>query len=174
MLLTFATSHLESLADHTYQREQQLAESLRYLATDKNVLYTGDMNIDSRVDGQVSLPAPWCDAWLAVNGHMPDESGHTWNPKINKMIKRRRARLGRRLDRMFVSLTDFTVKNAELVGTEPLDVDLFPSDHFGLCVDFEESTKGLKGKSDFTVESIKDSRRPGLFGRPANWKKYIG
>lgn len=171
--LTVATSHLESLPDYTFQREQQLAESLGHLASRQNVVFTGDMNIENKIDGQVHVPAPWCDAWPVVNGLMPEENGHTWNPRINTMIPRR-ATQPNRLDRMFVSLSDFTVKRAELVGNEPFDGDLFPSDHFGLLVEFEAFTNGLKGKSEFKIENISNSRRPGLFERPPNWKKYIG
>ena len=161
--LIIATSHIESEANDTYRREEQLAESFRYLATHRNVLFMGDTNIHTEADGEVRLPAPWCDVWLTINKDLPEESGFTFYSKINTMLKRDYAS---RLDRMFASLTDFTVKTAELVGNEPLADGLFPSDHFGLFVEFQESAEGLKGKSEFTVESIKDPSHSGLFQRP--------
>lgn len=173
--LTVFTSHLESFIskeqNSSRERVAQLKDALRVIdgvvdrrASERdargesggvrNAIFMGDTNWDESTDGEVPLPAEWCDAWLS---HGDGGAGYTYDLRRNPMMG---GYLQKRLDRAFYRLEDFDVTGVRMVGTEPVRrrdgsavtyVDeyrgrnqtrpVLPSDHFGLLVTLAPKTR---------------------------------
>lgn len=132
--LVFATSHLESL-NHAKVRREQIGETLKVLDNSVDVVFCGDTNINEADDGQVSLPAPWKDAWSTLRPHDP---GYTFDVDRNRMMaqadawaRSNHARL--RFDRFWSKLRNYELVSIDLLD-EPVAGDVWPSDHFGLLL----------------------------------------
>ena len=161
--LTIATSHFESMAFNTKQREWQLKKSIEMLSLSNNVCLMGDLNLELEVDGEVVLPPPWYDAWLSLPGNSHD-NGYTWDPSINSMNNDGSTK--NRFDRVLCKLLDFTVHSMKVVGKKQLSPGVFPSDHFGLL-----TVLTLQGKSAGHA-SLADTTKTKsvVFKRPPNWE----
>jgi endonuclease/exonuclease/phosphatase family metal-dependent hydrolase len=139
--LTVANVHLESTAEETEARVQQLERITECLADEPDVLLVGDMNFPALPERPENRPlAGWVDTWAQLR---PNEPGYTIDSKINRMrwlVKRKQDH--RRIDRVFYRCQHWRPTSIELLGTTPLPQDqlTFPSDHFGLCVDLVRSS----------------------------------
>jgi len=139
--LVFATTHLESLGE-SQARSAQIMESTESLGSSSDVIICGDTNINENIDGEVQLPPPWIDAWLACR---PDDPGYTFDVERNPMLAqksswaiRNQARL--RYDRFWVKLQNYALTDIELLDGPVDDSDtLWPSDHFGLLLTIEHA-----------------------------------
>eukprot|EP00440_Ansanella_granifera_P016176 gb/GFBE01017572.1/.p1 GENE.gb/GFBE01017572.1/~~gb/GFBE01017572.1/.p1 ORF type:complete len:264 (+),score=61.54 gb/GFBE01017572.1/:1-792(+) len=146
--LVFATSHLESL-DRAKVRKTQIEESLKMLGKAADVVFCGDTNINEAVDGDVQLPSPWQDAWVALK---PEDPGYTFDVSRNRMMaqhdnwaRENNARL--RFDRFWFKVSNYAPTAIDLLDN-PIEGDLWPSDHFGLLLTLEEwrQNRGDLGK----------------------------
>ena len=170
-LLDIGTSHLESLADFSYQREEQLNFCLESLHPRRNAILLGDLNLLPFSDGPITLPEPWRDAWLSIAGHT-EENGLTWDEaaNVNVTFKRRRQH---RPDRVLCKLQDFVVEEVAVVGRELIGENLMISDHFGVFM-------RLSAVSSSTSDTMPPSPQASVgytrvpFERPKDWKRYIG
>ena len=130
--LVVGTTHLESL-DAPVTRERQLRQALEFLQQFpvRNRILCGDMNLrhGQRVDHV--LGTAWSDPWTVLH---PDDPGLTRDASTNPMTA---DPLHDRLDRFFLSCTDYEPVRIERVGTEPVagDPALYPSDHFGVFLE---------------------------------------
>lgn len=152
--LVVGTSHLESLNSFKVRREQMnqsfhrmdmVGETSSKSEVD-DMVFCGDTNINEQIDGMVSLPHPWKDAWLELRGRSGDP-GFTFDVDRNGMMaqmdgwaQENRARL--RFDRFWTKLKHYRLDEIELVGVEALggsaDVEtIWASDHFGLLLTLE-------------------------------------
>eukprot|EP01023_Acetabularia_acetabulum_P026651 TRINITY_DN2527_c0_g1_i5.p1 TRINITY_DN2527_c0_g1~~TRINITY_DN2527_c0_g1_i5.p1 ORF type:complete len:348 (-),score=44.25 TRINITY_DN2527_c0_g1_i5:343-1386(-) len=145
----FATSHLESPIpgnQYTTARQQQFTQAIQNLDQPGIVVvYGGDMNWDDKRDGEMKIPEHWQDSWTATH---PGNPGPTYDGVNNGMLSNR---MKSRLDRIVFKLPKFKVKEAKLVGNKEIKgltyekqrkggkitLPVYPSDHFGLLVEFE-------------------------------------
>lgn len=160
---TIATSHLESMAYTTKEREAQLQQSLKILSEYEDVCIMGDLNLELKVDGEIQLPMPWNDAWLSIPGNS-HENGYTWDTAMNSNAQVSEPNTTKdRFDRVFCKLLNFSVGNMHVVGTEPYN-NVYLSDHFGLFTNLSY------GKGTVTRGPVVKEAR---FMRPRGWEKYI-
>ena len=77
----------------------------------------------------------WWVGWRGKEGD-PGDPGYTYDPATCPMAFDDWGRC--RLDKCLFRSKDmaWAASDATMIGTDPIDMDLFPSDHFGLCVDF--------------------------------------
>ncbi|XP_078378876.1 5'-tyrosyl-DNA phosphodiesterase-like [Oculina patagonica] len=164
-----ATTHLEHSGNFAKLREEHLRESLKILSSFENVCVMGDMNIERQFDGEVILPRPWIDAWLALPGHT-DSNGYTWDQSKNPFIRKYgESTLKDRLDRVFCKLSDFEVKEMKIVGDKTAKTDVLPSDHFGLFTVLEQSAKAGGDKHSKLSQTATEV----YFKRPPGWENLI-
>lgn len=157
------SSHLESYISSNrtsaQERRVQIEECFSRLNKHANAIFMGDTNWDDK-DGDVPVPEGWRDAWLELR---PDEPGFTYDARKNDML---RGYLQKRLDRAFVKLKHFDVKNIEMVGTQPIpgvtyhktvsnrgkseiiELPVLPSDHFGLLLTLRGKSRRLDEDND--------------------------
>lgn len=160
---TIATSHLESMAYTTKEREAQLQLCLKILSEYDDVCLMGDLNLELKVDGEVQMPTPWFDAWLSIRGNT-HANGYTWDPSGNSNAQVSEPNTTKdRFDRVFCKLLNFSVAKMHVVGTEPYN-DVYLSDHFGL---FTNLSYGEGTVTEGPV--VKEAR----FIRPKGWEKYL-
>ncbi|XP_031554976.1 uncharacterized protein LOC116291883 [Actinia tenebrosa] len=162
--LTIATSHLESMAFTTKEREAQLQQSLQILSEYDDVCLMGDLNLELKVDGEVYLPTPWIDTWLSIPGNS-HSNGYTWDPAMNSNAQVSEPNTTKdRFDRVFCKLLNFSVKNMSIIGTEPHD-GVHLSDHFGVFTNLTHKERAMTGGP----KVVKEAR----FIRPRGWEKYL-
>lgn len=137
--LTVATVHLESGAETTPLRVQQLEQVVAALSAEPDgaeLVLVGDMNFPAEAERPENRPLTgWSDVWAALH---PDDPGYTIDTQVNQMrwlAKRRDDQ--RRIDRVFVRGQRWRAASIELLGTHSLPDDplTFASDHLGLCVE---------------------------------------
>ncbi|MCA9716226.1 MAG: endonuclease/exonuclease/phosphatase family protein [Myxococcales bacterium] len=133
--LTVATVHLESTAETTARRVQQLELITERLARERDVLLVGDMNFPDGERPEAAALAGWRDAWRELR---PGDPGYTVDSETNQMRawtnpRRKRARL----DRALLRGDGWRFTAATRLGTRPLPEDplTFISDHYGLLVE---------------------------------------
>lgn len=161
---TIATSHLESMAYSTLEREKQLQQSLDILNEYDNVCLMGDLNLEMKVDGEIQLPNEWFDAWLSIknNTHL---NGITWDPDKNPYIKMSEPQSTYdRFDRVLCKLKNFGIQSVDIVGRKA-DNGVFLSDHYALYT-------RLKFGSSQTIAHKSPLVNKVRFMRPNNWKKF--
>ncbi|MBN1466667.1 endonuclease/exonuclease/phosphatase family protein [candidate division KSB1 bacterium] len=133
--LVVGCMHLESEDNHDKRRDQlrQALTHFSYFRT-RNKILTGDTNVRGEEDIDDLLPDAWSDVWEQL---MTNDPGYTADSERNSL---RQGGRRDRLDRVYCSCHDFKPQRVQLVGTEPLlhtdGSSFFPSDHFGLLVDF--------------------------------------
>lgn len=154
------TSHLESLKPHAEQRKKQLAIVLGELQGGARAMsgaapaprfafFAGDTNLRDPEVGK--LPTGAADAWVAAG--KPADAQYTWDLLKNKNAIMPDGGTPRmRFDRGYYwappdAQEHWRVAGVSLVGTESSRLPgasrpLWPSDHFGVCFDFEYSGPG--------------------------------
>jgi hypothetical protein len=85
------------------------------------------------------------DAWWVGRRGKEGDPGYTYDPSTCPMAFDDWGRC--RLDKCLFRSKDmaWAASDATMVGTNPIDEDLFPSDHFGLCVDFHRRRAARDG-----------------------------
>ncbi|XP_020085749.1 uncharacterized protein LOC109708424 [Ananas comosus] len=107
-------------------RKTQAKAVMDTLDNSSNAVFGGDMNWTEKKDGPFPLREGWVDAWTYLKG---SDDGYTYDTKSNEHLKDRRT-LQERLDRFVCKLSDFSLIDIELIGTEAYP----PSDHYGLLL----------------------------------------
>eukprot|EP00919_Chromeraceae_sp_WS-2016_P002565 GHVR01006264.1.p1 GENE.GHVR01006264.1~~GHVR01006264.1.p1 ORF type:complete len:189 (-),score=34.00 GHVR01006264.1:57-623(-) len=163
--VVFMNTHLESCWQYKKTRLAQLSNALLSLRTSQSPFFQtpgsdecvclsilgGDMNLrDSEMKelDSTSMRDVYVDIWEALG--KPERCKYSWDMKVNDNYKeanphkkKREPRL--RFDRVYMSTGEKRSKihthtwkatHMKLVGTERLDCGVFPSDHFGLLIDF--------------------------------------
>ena len=89
-----------------------------------------DFNINDADPENEKLDEILIDSWKALYF---DDKGYTWNKEKNYLARMSSAwdDPNERIDRIFVNHAEW-LDSMELLGTEPIDDNLWPSDHFGL------------------------------------------
>ena len=137
------TSHLESFGSESSERKRQFNDILLYMRrrpNDVNVIFGGDTNLrDEEVVAVGGLPDEVCDTWVTCGS--PTEAEFTWDMSENDnmvMQDDRQPRL--RLDRIFLrpAKTGKVVKPQIFthIGKQRLSCGRFPSDHWGIWLEF--------------------------------------
>ena len=159
----FAATHLIYAPHNTKLREAQLKESFNIISGYENVCVMGDLNIESKADGDVVLPSPWIDAWLSTSRNT-ESNGYT-------VIKRsmNTTSYQERLDRVLCKLSDFKVKDMRIVGDQVTKSGILPSDHFGLFIIIEKAEKPDEQEHNKYTKPQGDSEV--YFDRPPGWEK---
>ena len=140
--LVLMTSHLESLKDYSTERKTQLRTAFEMMAKKaregKSVaIFGGDLNVREDEVRSVKVPEGIVDAWQECGSDRATQ--FTWDVKNNDNLRwmfpnRPQARF----DRVYCS-TNSKLRPAkfELVGQDRLhSCGRFPSDHWGLWVEF--------------------------------------
>lgn len=138
------TTHLESTRFHAKERMRQLIfvlEHIQTISNDETVIFGGDLNISDREISTVKIKDLLngiVDAWEVTNCNPLTK--YTWNTMLNdnlKLITKFRPKC--RFDRLLYR-TNNKVRAVcfKLVGLERLNNRRFPSDHWGILVDFQK------------------------------------
>ena len=131
--INIGTSHLESRQEDWPQRQVQLQTISQNLPC--NSVFCGDLNIyDDLLESQFIESLGWRDSFreLGIDG-----LGETWG-KWN--LTKGHDGSCRRLDRVIIKSGRLKPIRYETFGQDALaglDVLVYPSDHLGVCVDFE-------------------------------------
>ena len=141
--LLLMTSHLESLKDHAVERKAQLRTAFGVMVANqkekKVCIFGGDLNVREAEVKSVKVPENVIDVWQACGSDHATQ--FTWDVKNNDNLtwpypNRPQARY----DRVYCTVSDgkLTPTQFELVGQDRLHhCDRFPSDHWGLWVEFD-------------------------------------
>jgi len=141
--LTLLNSHLESTAEHSAERKNQLKIAFqKSLAVDsgQTVLLAGDLNLrDKELDQLGGVPSSMEDLWVKC-GSRP-ECKFTWDSQRNVNIQSKVSFKARcRFDRIYYRAADANPIFPEhfgLIGLEKISsCGRFPSDHWGLVTYF--------------------------------------
>jgi len=121
--------HLDSFKIYKNIRFKQI-EYLKKQINCENVIVLGDFNINDADPENEKLDEILIDSWKALYF---DDKGYTWNKEKNYLARVSSAwdDPNERIDRIFVNHAEW-LDSMELLGTEPIDDNLWPSDHFGL------------------------------------------
>lgn len=127
--VTVASCHLESTGQGGPRRKEQLARSFQLLNPYQRCVLMGDFNFADGTPECSVLDSAYQDAW----GDQTD--AYTIDSQRNSMLTRTRpsSQVAIRIDR--VLSRGLRVDERSLLGTEPIEEGLHPSDHFGLRVD---------------------------------------
>jgi tyrosyl-DNA phosphodiesterase 2 len=123
--------HLDSGSASSRIRGWQLRRIFGALRPAENAVILGDFNMRDAENSRIG--DPYRDVWPALR---PDDDGFTEDTSINLMrydMKDKHRHV--RFDRVLVKGSAWVPESIELLGMEPLSVDLprvFPSDHFGV------------------------------------------
>lgn len=135
--LTVVTVHLESMGFQHQVRGEQLQEIFWEMETATPVIFMGDFNFcSSNRPENDRLDRRYLDLWPVLHPELP---GYTEDTTINSM---RLAQKGKekhvRYDRILLrdDRRRWSPCTIELLGTQPIEPELFVSDHFGLLASF--------------------------------------
>ncbi|KNC53828.1 endonuclease/exonuclease/phosphatase family protein [Thecamonas trahens ATCC 50062] len=142
--LCVSTSHLESYPNDTKLRAAQLAHIFGRISKATYSLFMGDTNMQHPDEDALIDKYPFADAWPTL---WPDNPGYTVDAKSSAMAGKPVHSRTLRLDRIFsseglhpVSMTRLGTSPIPIVKQEgfclekkiPDDVDIYPSDHYGI------------------------------------------
>lgn len=134
-----ATAHLESRPDDGAMRARQLDRIFEAIGNEHDAIMLGDLNFSDGWRPETDhLDELYNDVWKAI---YPDKPGFTWDIERNKLARKGsfpNEKSGR-VDRILVKSSHWRAASARLFADEPLAADqkdLFPSDHFGVIVEF--------------------------------------
>ena len=137
------TSHLESLKDYGGERVRQLKivfeKMLELQKSNRISIFGGDLNIREAEVKKAKLPENVVDVWEACGKQK--EHQYTWDVSENDNLNwpypnRPKARY----DRVYLSPGDGALRPTtfELIGKDRISpCERFPSDHWGLWMEFE-------------------------------------
>lgn len=123
--------HLDSGKSSSRLRGWQFRRIFGALRTVEDAVVLGDFNMRDAENSRIA--PPFRDAWPELR---PDDDGFTEDTSINHMrydMKDKHRQV--RFDRVLVKGRRWAPTDIELLGTEPVSVELprvFPSDHFGV------------------------------------------
>jgi len=129
--LTVATTHLESFLEDSEIRKQQLDLIFSKLGDFEKVIFAADFNYgDDAIIEPKAIPQGYQDTWKLVN---PKDPGFTWNIERSEMARRGSFpnEKSRRIDHIYAK-GHSKVSECRIVGDNPIQGSIFPSDHFGL------------------------------------------
>ena len=128
------TVHLESTRPLAATRIAQLDAIFEVLRSFDDVVLTGDFNFDPKEPEEASLDPSFVDVWPCLR----TDPGYTEDTTRNTM---RLQRTGRdkhvRYDRIVLRSRTWKPRQIELFADEPIDEDVFVSDHFGVAATFD-------------------------------------
>ena len=143
--VTFFNTHLhhKPLSDESirYPQAQALLDWMHTRETPKVLM--GDMNatpdsitINLFKDNLIST-------YAAVHGQEPDRTFPT------PLTTHGKDNDGLTIDYIFLSKSDFSIENCTLIGNQQLTEDpvLYPSDHFGVCAEFNLRSRDSQSQS---------------------------
>lgn len=149
--VAIGTVHLESLGTAPVRRSQLKTINDTLKDNYRHWIVMGDFNFDSEInfgnapgalenDALAQLMPEAIDAWLYLHEESKG-SGKTYDTDINKMLGSKYERM--RYDRVMLqsqptetARSTWVPVNAKLIGTEPISKGVWPSDHFGVFVEF--------------------------------------
>ena len=145
--MIFINTHLESMKQFSKERMDQLRLAFEVVTNgDENssVIFAGDLNVrDSEVE-KVGIPIGVEDVWEKFGE--PKEYQFTWDLTINtnkKNLDKKKPRF--RFDRVYFkrsAVNQMEPKYSYFCGTQKLqDWKCFPSDHFGIVCEFENTKR---------------------------------
>lgn len=136
------TVHLESMEEYAYMHQFQLNRIFPLLNQSDHAILMGDFNFCATWEEKKALiDSRYEDIWAALRA---DEPGYTEDTDINLMrwlIRNKPKHV--RFDRILLRSPNWQANSIHLLGTKPVSpeqLDIFPSDHFGLVatIEFEE------------------------------------
>ena len=137
------TSHLESCGSETSERKRQFNDILLYMRrrpNGVNVIFGGDTNLrDKEVVAVGGLPDEVCDTWVTCGS--PTEAEFTWDMSENdNKVMPGGSKPKLRFDRIFLRPAKTgTVAKPQIfthIGKQRLGCGRFPSDHWGIWLEF--------------------------------------
>jgi endonuclease/exonuclease/phosphatase family metal-dependent hydrolase len=124
--------HLDSFSYSQKIRIRQLKKLNERIEGYKNIIYMGDFNFTDQDKEIKIIDSTLKDIWKYL---YPNTDGYTWNMYNNYMALENSSSgdITSRLDRIYMK-GDFSYSDMYLIGKEPIEAGLWPSDHFGLVV----------------------------------------
>lgn len=136
-LITFQTSHLESLPQQQNKRISQIdiiQNSHNHFPDSSACIFMGDTNFHDYNDSLIAKP--WHDTWIEKG---TDDNKYTYDKINNKYVKTRRSR-NARFDRIYyygkVEPIDFNLVGKTLIDDQSDDY-IEISDHYGIVAEFQ-------------------------------------
>jgi tyrosyl-DNA phosphodiesterase 2 len=156
---TVVTAHLESMPENHNIRREQIKGIFDMMQRADNVFFLGDTNFFKDDEfSPAELPPYWKDTWKELADAEiidPTTTEYTYDAENNKNAD---GDYRSRIDRVFYKSVDWVPTRYELVGTDSIEGTklLYPSDHYGIYVEF--SLAGLEDDiiSDEDVKHIGD------------------
>lgn len=144
--ISLMTSHLESMKTREEERKCQLAAvyaEMMKLPINHSVIFAGDTNLKDYEFWSVVKSGKFDvskvnDVWVMLGS--PEDARYSWDLQRNdNQVEDGKARL--RYDRLYTRIGDqggkyFRPLSVKFVGTDRLPCGMFPSDHWGLLVEF--------------------------------------
>ncbi len=136
--INLSTSHLESMKDYGRPRKAQLSQVFEIMSNDSvsNWIFGGDLNIRDHEVRSVGVSDSIVDVWEATGSQ--EAHKFTWDTSENDNLDVP-YKSKQRFDRVYLQTRDGRVRanSFSLLGKERLvDCGRFPSDHWGLWIDF--------------------------------------
>ncbi|XP_069936326.1 tyrosyl-DNA phosphodiesterase 2 [Cherax quadricarinatus] len=161
--LNLLNTHLESTAEHSKERVEQLTlafTNMKSCLPSSTVIFGGDLNIRDKEMSSVHPPSNFFDLWEAC-GRRP-ECRWTWDTERNtnkEMPGRFKPKC--RFDRVFLRSAESPLVKPQHFGLLGLEkapgTQSFPSDHWGIIVHFEIVKRANDSASSQSLSLIRPS-----------------
>jgi tyrosyl-DNA phosphodiesterase 2 len=136
--LSVANVHLESPLEAGETRAKQLKQVFPLIRGSDDAVLIGDYNFqDDWQPETAALEKGYVDVWIVARPDATPAEGFTWNMEVSPLARANsfpHEKSGR-LDRVLIRSSAWKPVDARVLGNKPVDnwnVDVFPSDHFGL------------------------------------------
>jgi len=136
--VVIATFHLESYPEDVLIRQDQMKLLAELTADMSHVIICGDTNIAYENEDK-HLGDRFGDAWKVLHQSSAEDEernpGSTFDTVANSMTKKYcNFKAQNRIDRLYYTHATIRPLSMEIIGTQPIGPDVFPSDHFGIFV----------------------------------------
>lgn len=154
---TVVTAHLESKEQNRNIRREQMMGIFDMMIREENVFFMGDTNFMTDEEfSPAELPPFWMDVWhelVETKTIDPTVTEYTFDAEKNKNAD---GNYQSRLDRVFCKSVEWVPTHFELVGTDPIPGTklVYPSDHFGVYVEFVYGGENDNEDKDNDEENI--------------------
>ncbi len=136
--ITIVTSQLDGLLHYSAYRKDQFYSLINLISENNNIFFLGDTNFTDAGEDVIEIPEHWQDVWIQLD--KPTETEYTVDSEKNSYLTGHRQY---RFDRVIYKSRNWTASKLEFIGTESITDSeknpVYPSDHFGLYVEFVQT-----------------------------------
>lgn len=151
-LVSINNIHLHSGKEHSAFRIAQLKTIDKVLSETEALpkIMTGDFNFGDSWAENAHIDKHFTDVWQTLH---PNDPGYTEDSHANTMrFKIKNQHKQERFDRTLYQGNELIAKEVTMVGTESIDEELWPSDHFGLFTQFHlQKARATRSPASSTI-----------------------